>query len=890
MPTITINGHDHTVPDGQTLLHALRHAGIDVPTLCHDDRLKPIGGCRLCLVRLAGHDKPVTACNTPVVERMVVETHTPELEDERRALLTWIAQHYPPVAVTAYPDKPFHRLLQRYGVTARGEIADATHAPFVDRTHPHLRVDMQRCVLCYRCVHICAEVQGQFVWHALGRGDRTHIVPGSAVSLLQSDCTSCGACADTCPSGAIEDRFTEDEPAALHWTRTVCPYCGTGCEMELGTRDNRVVATRPVLDAPVNRGHLCVKGRYAFDYNASADRLTSPLIRTDGAWRTVTWDEATAFIARNLERLRDRHGADALAMLGSSRATNEENYVTQKFARRVLGTNNVDSCARVCHTPTAAAMKLMLGTGAATNSYDDIERARLILVCGANATENHPIVGARIKQAARRGAQLIVVDPRRIELAEYANLHVPLRPGSNVPLFNALAHVIVEEGLIDAAYVRERVAEFDEYRAFISAWTPERAAPICGVAPDLIRQAARLYATAKPALMVHGLGMTEHVQGTEGVMTLVNLGLLTGNIGIAGGGVNPLRGQNNVQGAAHMGCDPGTLTGGVALAEARDAFAQHWGAALSERAGLNMLHMMDAAAEGKLKALWCIGYDILFSNANASATRQALAQLELLIVQDLFMNETAREFAHVVLPAASSFEKDGTFMNAERRIQRIRRAVNPPGQARSDWQILCDVARALGQGPQFAFTSAAEIWNEITQVWPQAAGIIWARLERHGLQWPCPDEHHPGTTLLYREQFSIGPRAALRRIDYHASPEQPDSEYPFVLITGRELYQFNAATMTARTANKILRATDTLDMARDDAQRLGLSDGARVRVRSRYGEATLPLRISAMVKLGELFATFHDRAVFLNQLTSTHRDRFMGTPEYKRTAVRIEPA
>ena len=890
MPTITINGHDHTVPDGQTLLHALRHAGIDVPTLCHDDRLKPIGGCRLCLVRVAGCDNPVAACNTPVVERMVVDTHTPELEDERRALLTWIAQHYPPAAVTAYPDKPFHRLLQQYGVTARGEIADARHAPFVDRTHPHLRVDMQRCVLCYRCVHICAEVQGQFVWHALGRGDRTYIVPGNATSLLQSDCTSCGACADTCPSGAIEDRFIEDAPPAQAWTRTVCPYCGTGCELEIGTRDNRVVATRAVLEAPVNRGHLCVKGRYAFDFNASPDRLTSPLIRADGAWRAVSWADATGFIADKLKQLRHKHGADALAMLGSSRATNEENYVTQKFARVVLGTNNVDSCARVCHTPTAAAMKLMLGAGAATNSYDDIERARLILVCGANATENHPIVGARIKQAARRGARLIVIDPRRVELAEYATLHVPLRPGSNVPLFNALAHVIAEEGLFDAAYVRERVAEFDEFRAFIHTWTPERAAPICGVAPDVIRQAARLYASAKPALMVHGLGMTEHVQGTEGVMTLVNLGLLTGNIGIAGGGVNPLRGQNNVQGAAHMGCDPGTLTGGVALADARDAFARHWGAALPERAGLNMLHMMDAAAGGKLKALWCIGYDILFSNANASATRRALAQLERLIVQDLFMNETAREFAHVVLPAASSFEKDGTFMNAERRIQRIRRAVNPPGQARSDWEILCDVARALGQTRQFAFESAAGIWSEITRVWPQAAGITHARIEHHGLQWPCPDEQHPGTTLLHRDRFAIGPRAALKRVDYRASPELSDSEYPFVLITGRQLYQFNAATMTARTANAALRATDTLDIARDDALRLGLVDGACVCVRSRYGAAVLPLRISAMMKPGELFATFHDPAVFLNQLTSPHRDRFVGAPEYKRTAVCIEPA
>ncbi len=886
MHKLIVNGQAHSVPEGLTLLQALRRIGCEVPTLCHDPRLKPIGGCRLCLVQVVGCKGLVSACNTPAEDGMQVATHTPEIEAERRTLLGLLARHYPPEAVEREPDKPFHHLLRSYGVTALGEAVPGE--PFLDDSHPYLKVDMRRCVTCYRCVHICQELQGKSVWHALGRGERTHIVPAGADSLLASACVSCGACADTCPSGAIDDKFNIERAPATRWTRTTCPYCGTGCELELGSRDGRVVASRPVLAAPVNKGHLCVKGRYAFDFNAAPDRVTAPMIRRNGEWREVSWDEAVAFVAAEIGRIKQRGGADSLAVLGSARASNEDNYLAQKFARLVLGTNNVDSCARVCHTPTAAAMKLMLGAGAATNAYDDIERARLIMVCGANPTENHPIVGERIRQAVLRGAKLIVLDPRRIELAGIADLHLALQPGGNIPLLNAMAQVIVTEGLYDAEFVAARVDDFEAFAAHIRDWTPERAAPLCSVAPDLIRAAARLYANVKPALQVHGLGMTEHVQGTESVMALVNLALLTGNLGIEGAGVNPLRGQNNVQGAAHMGCDPGTLTGGAGLNDAREAFARHWGAPLPTAPGLNMLQMMDAAAAGRLKGLWCIGYDILHSNANSAATRKALAALELLVVQDLFLTETAREFAHVFLPATSTFEKDGTFMNAERRIQRIRAAVPAPGAARPDWRIVADVARALGHSEQFTFDSAEAIWREIAQVWPGAAGIDYARLEQGGLQWPCPDPAHPGTALLHRERFSIGPRAALKRLDFHPSPELLDAEFPFLLITGRTLYQFNAATMTGRTPNSVLRPTDTLDISAQDAQRLGLHDDQIVRIRSRYGSAVLPVRVRAEIKPGELFATFHDPAVQLNAVTGPHRDRYVKAPEYKRTAVAVE--
>ncbi len=888
MPQVTINQTEFSFEAGQTILQALHAQGIAVPTLCHDERLKPCGDCRMCLVEVAGLTHPVTACNTPLAEGMRVETHTAALEAERRALLQMWGQRYPVQAVLAAPDKPFHRYLRDYQV-----VSDCVGAPqpeLVDDAHPYIHVDMTLCIDCLRCVRICREVQGQFVWEVLNRGAETRIAPDSGTTLLASSCVSCGACVDTCPTGALEDQSLRAFGAPDAWTKTTCPYCGTGCEMEVGTRAERIVTVRPAADAPVNKGHLCVKGRYGFEFIYANDRVATPLIRENGAWKQATWEEAIAFTAARLQQIIARHGADSVGVLGSARATNEENYLSQKFARLVLGTNNVDCCARVCHAPTAAAMKQVLGTGAATNSYDDIERAGTLLLCGANATENHPIIGARIKQAVLKGAKLIVIDPRRIELAAYATIHLQLRPGTNVPLLNALAAVIVEEGLYDEAFVRARAAEWDEYREFIAQFAPEKVAEICGVEAARIREAARLYATHKPSMSVHGLGMTEHTQGTEGVMCLVNLALLTGNLGVPGAGVNPLRGQNNVQGSAHMGCEPGSLTGAIAVEAGRALFERVWGAALPVNPGLNMMQMLDAAAAGRFKALWAIGYDIQLTNANAAETKRALAALELVIVQDMFMNQTAREFGTVFLPAASSFEKDGTFMNAERRLQRVRQVIAPLGEAKADWEIICLLARALGHGEQFAFENPDEIWDEVRAVWPAGSGISYARLEQGGLQWPCPATDHPGTTLLHTESFPLGPRAALRRIAYHPTAETVSAEFPFLLITGRTLHQFNAGTMTLRTKNTVLHAADYLDIAPADAARLGLCSGERVRLRSRYGTACLPLRLNENLQPGELFATFHTADVFLNQVTSPLRDGQTAAPEYKVTAVRVERA
>jgi formate dehydrogenase major subunit len=882
-----INEQSHEFEGSLSILEACRSLGIDIPTLCYDNRLKPIGSCRMCLVKVEGKPHPMTACNTPLADGMVISTHTPAIENERRMLLKMLAQDHPGEGLSKAPEKPFYRYALQYDLT-ESDFNGSHLTHLLDDSHPYIHVDMSQCILCYRCVRICDEVQGQFVWQVVNRGHETRIVPDSGTTLWESSCVSCGACVDTCPSGALEDQsFLANKPPTT-WTRTTCPYCGTGCEMSVGTSQNQIVSIKPLLEAPVSQGHLCVKGRYAFDFIHAPDRITEPMIRNNGGWLQVSWDEAISFTAKRLQRLLEENGPESIGVLGSARGTNEENYLAQKFARVVIGTNNVDCCARVCHTPTAAAMKLMIGTGAATNSYNDIEKAQTILLCGANATENHPIVGARIKQAALRGANLIVIDSRRIELAQYATIHLQPRPGTNIPLLNALAYTILEERLFDAQFASERVAEWDEFHEFIKDFRPEHVESICGIKADLIRQAARLYAASKPAMCFHGLGVTEHTQGTEGVMCLVNLALLTGNIGKPGTGINPLRGQNNVQGAAHMGCDPGILTGSVSLNDARPLFESVWHATVPHEHGLNMLEMMDAAEAGKLKALWTIGYDVALTNANTSATERALRSLDLVIVQDLFLNETARQFGSVFLPAASSFERDGTFMNAERRIQRIRKAIQPVGQSKPDWEIICALAKAMGKGAFFNYNSAEEIWDEIRAVWPAGRGITYQRLEDGGLQWPCPDVNDPGTKFLHAESFPIGKKAALRRIPYRPTKEVTTEEFPFLLVTGRTLYQFNAGTMTMRTANTELRATDLLDVSAEDANALKLQDGEHVRIRSRYGEAELPIRITSLVRRGELFATFHTAEAFLNRLTSPHRDRFVKTPEYKITAVKIE--
>lgn len=879
MLRVTINGQPYIVAEGQ-ILDALRSVGISVPTLCNDDRLAPVGACRLCVVELEDRGRTVAACTTPLENGMSILTHTQKLEAYRRTNLQLLAAQVPP----SEGDTEFDRYLREYGVVATGKPG----VGFKDSTHPYLAIDMDRCVHCYRCVRVCDEVQGQFVWRVWNRGDKTEILPDRGNEMLESSCVSCGACADTCPTGAISDRLVRELGEPMAWTRTTCPYCGTGCEMEIGKRGGQVIVARPINDSPVAKGHLCVKGRYAHRFAHAEDRLTEPMLRREGKWRVVTWDEAYAFIAEKLRVILAESGPAAVGVLGSARATNEENYVAQKFARVVLGSNNVDCCARVCHAPSAAALKATLGTGAATNSFNDIEVAGGFLVCGANPTENHPIVGARIKQAVLKGAKLVVADPRRIELADYADVFLQIRAGTNIPLLHALAHVIIEEGLADEAFIAERTLDYAAFCKLVAPWTPELAANVCGTTAELIRKAARIYGQTRPSMIFHGLGMTEHTQGTEGVRCLVNLALLTGNLGKPGSGENPLRGQNNVQGSAHMGCEPSNLAGYTPIEQAAEMTEAVWGAPVPREPGLTWMKMLDAAGEGKLRALYAIGYDVFLSNANSNVTGAALANIELLIVQDLFLNETARAHANVFLPACSSYEKDGTFMNSERRVQRVRQAIPVCGNSKADWQIVCELAGRMGFGWAFDYADPEAIWNEVRRVWKAGSGISYARIEKDGLQWPCPDEAHPGTTILHGKTFPIGDQAAFSLIPYRATVESVSDEFPMLLTTGRALAQFNAGTMTRRTGNLTLLPTDFLEMSPDDALTLGVSDGERVRLVSRYGSVRLPVHVTPRIRAGELFTTFHDPNVFTNRVTSGYRDSVVGAPEYKVTAVRVE--
>jgi formate dehydrogenase major subunit len=884
MISLSINGRSVEAAESETVLQAAARAGIVIPTLCFDPRISPVGGCRICSVEIEGEPHPQIACRTQVQDGMQVITHSPALEDFRRTLISWEAKRVLPSSFSVEPDKDLHRLLRHYGIAPSGKRTQPR-----DLSHPLIQVDMSQCIDCLRCVHICEDLQGQFVWHALDRGADMHIVPDSATTLATSSCVACGACVDTCPTSALTDRNSGRGADIENWTRTTCVYCGVGCEMNVGSSKGKITRIRPVIDAPVNKGHLCVKGRYAFSFNDARDRQTRPLARSGRKWVPQSWDAALDQTAAEFTRIAATYGSDSIGVLGSARATNEENYLAQKFARIVLGTNNVDCCARVCHTPSAAALKAMLGAGAATNSFDDLELARTIFVFGANPLENHPVVGARIRQhVLKTGANLIVADPRETELARMASVHLRLRPGTNIALLNGLAHVIATEQLFDRKFLHERVTAWDEFSDFIKDWTPERTEVICGVSADTIRKAARLYARVKPSMSFHGLGLTEHTQGTEGVMALINLALMTGSLGKPGAGINPLRGQNNVQGAAHMGCDPATLTGSVPIDERRAAFETVWKMPIPHSRGRDLLSMMDEAEAGRLKALYVIGYDVLPTLANMTATKRAFRNLEFVVVQDLFITETAKVAGHVFLPAASVFEKDGTFMNAERRIQRVRKATAPPGECRTDWQIICALADRMGHGEQFRYECAEDIWNEVRQVWPEGAGISYSRLEMGGLQWPCRTQDDPGTTILHKESFGHDKRAALRKIEYSPTPEQTSEDFPFLLSTGRTLYQFNSGTMTMRTANSKLRPTDTLDMSPADAERLGAANGGRVRVSSRYGSVSIEVRVTPLVTSGELFATFHDRRVGLNSLTGPFRDNRVQAPEYKVTAVRVE--
>lgn len=892
---VEVDGRDVEVPDGASLLDAVRAAEIELPTLCHDDRLTPAGSCRTCLVRTGGTSGAVTAaCVTPATFGDRIETAGEELEALRRDAVELIASALPPRALDTGSGSELAALCRRLDIGP--EVAQGIGGRGGDDSHPYVHLDRDLCIACGRCVRMCAEVQGTFALTLVGRGSDTVVAPGTGGLWADSDCVACGGCVTTCPTGAISQPGLAPgaaaAPAPGTCTRTTCGYCGVGCSLEVVTRDGDVSAVLPDLDGPVNRGHACVKGRFAHGFLRSPERLTRPLLRRGGRLEPVGWDEALDRIARGLREAITVGGPDAVGAISSARATNEENYLIQKFMRVAIGTNNIDNCSRLCHSPSATGLTASFGLPGGTDSFDDVERADCLLVVGANPVEAHPVIGARLLQRALHSTKLIVADPRAVGLALHADVHLRPRPGTNVALCHGIAHVLLAEHLVDEDFLRQRATGLPELTALVADYSPGRVADLTGVPPEDLVAAARLYGRAQRPAIVYGLGVTEHLHGTDGVRALSNLAILRGAVGTDRGyGVNPLRGQNNVQGASDMGALPDVLPGYGKVTDpvARARAEAVWGAPVPPRPGMRIPQMFAAARSGTLRALWIVGEDVCATDPDANRVAEAIAACPMVVCHELFLSETARR-ADVVLPVASWLEKDGSFVNFDRRFQRVRPAVDPPGQARSDFAAVHALAAAFGV--DLGCPTPAAALAECALIAPHFAGLSHRRLDRQGaIPWPCPDPDHPGQAKLYRQRFATPDgRAHLAAAPYLPPGEQPDDDYPLLLVTGRRWAHYNSGSMTRRTDNLRLDATDHLDVHPDDAARHGLHDGDPVTVESRHGRAHLVTRTGHETAPGQLFCSFHFPASGVNTLTSDHADTATSCPEYKVTAVRLIPA
>ncbi len=886
----SLNNQVLSATPGDTIYEAAKRAGITIPGLCASDHLYPFGSCRLCLCEVEGQGGMPASCTTPIREGMVVHTESEQLLRLRRNIVELYLSEQP------HADRApevLQRLAKTLGLRQVRYPQPSQRLDVVDRSNPFFTFDNAVCISCARCVRACDEIQGTHALTMLNRGFSARPVAGAAAlfgdaaGFASSNCVSCGACVKECPTGGLMEKTVIEQGPPEQTVRTTCAYCGVGCTFEAGVRDGKVVKMVPADDGPSNQGHACMKGRFGWTYNDAPDRLRAPLLRQGNDWVEISWTAALDRIAQEWSRIKQAHGPDALATISSSRGTNEENYLFGKFMRCVIGSNHIDNCARVCHSATVTGMMETLGASAATNSIHDLDLAKLILVVGANPTESHPVVGARIKQAVRRGVPLIVIDPRRTELAHLADLHLQLHAGTNVALLNGLGHVIAKEGLVDQDFVRARTEGFEDWLKTVGDCTPDQTSRLTGVPAHLITEAARLYARSGGSMALHGLGVTEHRWGSHGVMALVNLALATGNIGKPGTGINPLRGQNNVQGASDVGCLP-TFFAGYQSFDNPELAAAHLamtGRPLPTARGMKTPDMWDAALAGTLKSLWIIGYDVAQTDPNLNKVHAALKNLEFLIVQDLFLSETAK-MAHLVIPGASFVEKDGTFTNLERRIQRIRKAVEPPNGVLPDWQVVCEVSARMGYPMWYGHPSA--IMDEIAQLAPMFAGVSFDRLEApEGLQWPAPSKEHPGTSLMHEHSFPKG-KAHFVPVDHLPPGESPSEAYPLVLITGRILQHYNCGAQTRRTGIMQVVDTDVLEMHAVDAARLGVHDGEIVRLVSARGEARLPVIVSERVQPGELFTSFHFPDTDLNQLLSSSADESSKCPEYKVSTVRVE--
>ncbi|MBK1635979.1 formate dehydrogenase subunit alpha [Rhodovulum adriaticum] len=906
--TLTVDGQPVTVPAGTSVMRAAAELGIDIPKLCATDSVEPIGSCRLCMVEIEGRRGTPASCTTPAEDGMQVHTQTDQLAKLRRGVMELYISDHPLDCLTCAANGDC-RLQDMAGAVG---LRDVRYAPGAnhhqprqngeanpryipqDETNPYFTYDPAKCIACYRCVRACEEVQGTFALTLERRGFEARISTGAA-DFLSSDCVSCGACVQACPTATLQEKAVIDQGTPDRAVLTTCAYCGVGCTFRAEMKGDQLVRMVPAKEGKANRGHSCVKGRFAWGYVNHPDRVLTPLIRariTD-PWREVSWDEAFAFTAERFRAIQAAHGTGAIGGITSSRCTNEETFLVQKMIRTVFGNNNIDTCARVCHSPTGYGLKTTFGTSAGTQDFDSVAHADVVLVIGANPTDGHPVFAARLKKRLRQGAKLIVADPRRIDLVQGPHLraahHLPLRPGTNVALLTAMAHVIVTEGLTDAAFIAARCDgdAYADWAGFVAQdhLSPEATADLTGVPAADVRAAARLFATGGNGAIYYGLGVTEHSQGSTTVMAIANLAMATGNIGRPGVGVNPLRGQNNVQGSCDMGSFPHEFPGyrHVHDADTRTMLESAWGVPLSGAPGLRIPNMLDAALDGSFRGIYIQGEDLAQSDPNTNHVAAGLSAMDCVVVHDLFLNETAR-FAHVFLPGSTFLEKDGTFTNAERRINRVRRVMAPKAGL-ADWQVTQGLANAMGAG--WDYPHPERIMAEIAATTPAFANVTYDLLEREGsVQWPCNDAAPLGTPVMHAEGFVRG-KGLFVITDYVATDERTGPRFPLLLTTGRVLSQYNVGTQTRRTANTVWHAEDRLEIHPHDAEQRGIAEGDTVRLASRAGETTLRATITDRVAPGVVYTTFHHPDSRANVVTTDNSDWATNCPEYKVTAVQV---
>ncbi|MDK2822913.1 MAG: formate dehydrogenase ferredoxin subunit [Clostridia bacterium] len=890
MVTFKINGQVVKAPEGTTILEAAKKMGIEIPTFCYDSRLKPHGTCRICVVEVEKAKSLQAACSTPIAEGMSIWTESEPVVEARKEILNLLLSNHPLDCLTC--DKSgnctLQALCQKYNITGSTHQGQKSRYER-DESNPFYYVDLNKCILCRKCVLVCSELQCSDAIGVADRGFASHITPPFEKDIEHSNCVSCGNCVAVCPTGALvpkrKEKFSYGE---VQIVQTTCPYCGVGCQMELLVKNNKVVEVRPVFAKP-NDGLLCVKGRFGFNFINHPDRLKKPLIKKNGTFVEATWEEAYQIIVDKIKEIKEKYGSDALAGLASARCTNEENYLMQKLFRAVIRTNNIDHCARLCHASTVAGLATTLGSGAMTNSIAEVLDADVIFVTGSNTTETHPVIGAKIRQAIRHnGAKLIVAEPRRIDLAKDADVFLQIKPGTNVALMNGLMSVILEEGLYDEDFIRNRTENFSELKKIITAFSAEKAAEICDVDVQDIRKAARIYAAGEKGAIYYAMGITQHSTGTQHVMSISNLALLCGNIGKEGVGVNPLRGQNNVQGACDMGALPNVYPGyqKVNSPEVQEKFEKAWGFKLSPNAGLTLPEMLEKAENNELKLLYIMGENPLVSDPDINHVRKALENLDFLVVQDIFLTETA-QLADVILPAVSFAEKDGTFTNTERRVQLIQKAIKPIGDAKPDWVILMEIMDRLGYKKEYLHPS--EIMEEIAAVTPQYGGINYFRIKQEGgLQWPCPTKDHPGTKYLHQGHFTRG-KALFMAVDYQQPAENADEDYPLILTTGRILYQYHTRTMTGRVEGLNKKAPESyIEIHPETANKHKIEDGEIIRVISRRGAIFTKARVVDIVNKNIVFMPFHYAEGAANVLTNNTLDENCKIPELKVCAVKIE--